>query len=234
MLNVNNVSPSIINLTQNSSTSSITSINVSSGGTSSVVWAKPFTLSITNGTGYALYVERTSSPFGAVLGNLSNGATIYANDRLRISYGVSSGYQVTQMIINSVSYVGLAVENYLVSSNVAVSAVVSSGITWHTIFSGSFESSHQSSTTKTSYSAYFSGLRAGVQTRVTGQLLKESSTVLSTFTQKTLPYQYSYNKVYQGITGTINNYLQFYLQRPSPAAFYKAPFFRITKIEQYY
>ena len=61
---------------------------------STPVWGKPFSLTISQGTGVAsVTVNRTSSPNEhASTGALSNGATIYYGDELSVSATASTGY----------------------------------------------------------------------------------------------------------------------------------------------
>ena len=64
-----------------------------------------FSLSISTNTGSSATVERTSSPTaGASLGVLSNGDTIYVDDVLEISFGVSVGYDLTTHTVNGVTF----------------------------------------------------------------------------------------------------------------------------------
>lgn len=55
----------------------------------------PYTVSWETGTGYAIAVSRTSSPYaGAGIGDLSSGATVYYGDELSIAYTPETGYSL--------------------------------------------------------------------------------------------------------------------------------------------
>lgn len=81
-----------------------------SGGTHTVASAvsvvstasvKSFLLSISAGTGSIVTINRTSSPLkGASSGQLSDGATVYYNDVLVISFGTSIGYNLNAHTVN--------------------------------------------------------------------------------------------------------------------------------------
>lgn len=72
--------------------------NVSVYATATV---KSFSLSISAGTGSSITVNRTSSPKqGATTGNLSNGATIYYSDVLKITFSASTGYEIGTHTVN--------------------------------------------------------------------------------------------------------------------------------------
>lgn len=79
---------------------------------SSIAWCKPYTLSISKGTGVSsVTVTRTStSEPSASTRTLSSGSTIYHGDRLTVSATASSGYALN-------SYT----TSYTVSGNVSVS-----------------------------------------------------------------------------------------------------------------
>lgn len=62
-----------------------------------------FALSISAGTGSTITVNRTSSPSGST-GTLSNGATIYTGDVLKISFAAVSGYEIATHTVNGASF----------------------------------------------------------------------------------------------------------------------------------
>lgn len=69
------------------------------------VWQKlTYTLSLTKSdTGILVNVNRTSSPIGgASTGLLSNGATLYYNDVIKVSWSINSGYTAQTLTINNV------------------------------------------------------------------------------------------------------------------------------------
>lgn len=62
----------------------------------STATVKSFKLTISAGTGSTITVNRTSSPKqGASTGNLSNGATIYYSDVLKVTFSASTGYNLS-------------------------------------------------------------------------------------------------------------------------------------------
>ena len=67
--------------------------------------AASYALSISAGTGSAITVSRTSSPNqGAFTGGLSHGAVIYYGDVLTITFGASTGYDLTAHTVNGSSF----------------------------------------------------------------------------------------------------------------------------------
>lgn len=66
---------------------------------------KSFTLTLSAGTGSTISVSRTSSPKGgAATGALSNGATIYYSDVLKISFSASTGYDLGTHTVNGSTF----------------------------------------------------------------------------------------------------------------------------------
>ena len=60
-----------------------------------------------DGTGYSVSVERTSSPnAGAYIGNVSNGASVYYGDVLKVTYTASSGYTLDSKGATSITVTG--------------------------------------------------------------------------------------------------------------------------------
>ena len=78
-----------------------------------------FTLSTSAGTGSSITVNRTSSSLAST-GNLSNGATIYKNDRLKITFTPSTNYRITTNTVNGSTFT--SGNTHTVSSNVTVVA----------------------------------------------------------------------------------------------------------------
>lgn len=76
--------------------------NITVSATASV---KSFALTINAGAGSSITVNRTSSPKkGASTGNLSNNATIYYSDVLKISFSASSGYELKTHTVNGSAF----------------------------------------------------------------------------------------------------------------------------------
>jgi uncharacterized repeat protein (TIGR02543 family) len=67
----------------------------------------PYKVSWSNGTGYTISVNRTSSPnANASTGALSSGATVYYGDVLSVTYTASTGYSISSKGITSTTVVG--------------------------------------------------------------------------------------------------------------------------------
>lgn len=98
---------------------------------STPVWGKPFTLTISQGTGVAsVSVNRTSSPNEhASTGALSSGVTIHYGDVLSVSATASDGY-----LLNDYTTA------YTVSGNTSVSVTATEAV-WKTIWEGNLEAS---------------------------------------------------------------------------------------------
>lgn len=83
---------------------------------------KSFTLTITAGTGSTITVERTSSPKqGASTGKLSDGATIYYSDVLKITFAVTAVYEITTQTVNGSAFT--SGNTHTVTANVTVIAI---------------------------------------------------------------------------------------------------------------
>ncbi len=76
------------------------------------------TLTISAGSNSAITVNRTSSNYGGATGALSNGATIYTGDVLKITYSASTGYSVGTHTVNGSTFTSGS--NYTVSGNTTV------------------------------------------------------------------------------------------------------------------
>ena len=76
-----------------------------------------YSLSVSAGTGSSITVNRTSSGYGST-GNLSNGATLYYNDKLKISFTPSTNYAIDTHTVNGSSFT--SGNTHTVSGNVAV------------------------------------------------------------------------------------------------------------------
>ena len=97
-------------------------------GTDSVTWGSAtitfrndllYTLNVNAGANTTVTVERTSSPTGGgSIGAIANGATIYLNDVLRVTYGVVDGFKLSTHTVNGSSFT--SGNTITVSSNVSV------------------------------------------------------------------------------------------------------------------
>lgn len=79
-----------------------------------------FTLTISEGTGSIITVNRTSSPGGGSTGSLSNGATIYRSDVLTITFSASTGYNTSTLKVNGSAFTSGG--THTVASNVSVAS----------------------------------------------------------------------------------------------------------------
>lgn len=80
---------------------------------------KSFSLSISAGTNTSITVNRTSSPLGkGSTGNLADKATIYYNDVLKITFGVSTGCTLQTHTVNSTVFT--SGNNHTVTSAISV------------------------------------------------------------------------------------------------------------------
>ena len=76
-------------------------------------------LSITTDNGIkSVVVNRTSSAVGASTGNLSNGATIYKNDKLKITFTAKDNYSITTHTVNDTAFT--SGQTHTVSKNVSI------------------------------------------------------------------------------------------------------------------
>ena len=78
-----------------------------------------YSLSISAGTGSNITVNRTSSGYGKT-GNLSNGARLYYNDKLKITFTPSTNYTISTHTVNGSTF--SSGNTYTVTSNVSVAA----------------------------------------------------------------------------------------------------------------
>ena len=93
--------------------------NISVSATATV---KSYKLSISAGTGSTITVNRTSSPKkGASTGNLSDGATIYYSDVLKITFAAGAGYEITTHTVNGTDFT--SGNTHTVTANVTVIAI---------------------------------------------------------------------------------------------------------------
>lgn len=99
------------------STTHIVTGNVSITSTASL---KVFTLSLTaSNSGVVVSVLRLSSPIGGgSVGQIFNGATLYYNDVILVSYSLGVGYQLDEHTINGTDFD--SGDSYTVTSNTAV------------------------------------------------------------------------------------------------------------------
>lgn len=78
-----------------------------------------YTLSISAGTGSNITVNRTASGYAGT-GNLSNGARLYYNDKLKITFTPSTNYAISTHTVNNSTF--SSGNTYTVSGNVSVKA----------------------------------------------------------------------------------------------------------------
>lgn len=234
MLTVDSETFRKINLDEND----VKAVVVNTGNEIAGVWGKRLNLSSIPDIGVSIKIERISSPYQhAEIKTLTlQDPYVYWGDVLRLTAYVDTGYTFTGFEINSEAVSQNPTETTCSTDLImAIKAHATHSASWHTVFSGTYETTHNTSTSAKTYNITISGLRANVTTRVTGKLMKESNTVISTFSGQTLPISLTYNSKTQSILQvTTPNTLSVTLQRPTPTMTNKAPYFIITKIEQYY
>ena len=79
-----------------------------------------YSLTVSAGSDSTITVNRTSSPNGGSTGNLSNGATIYTNDVLNITFSASTGYSVETHTVNGSTFT--SGNTHTVSGDVSVAS----------------------------------------------------------------------------------------------------------------
>lgn len=85
----------------------------------SITGTSTLKLSITTDTGIkSVVVNRTSSAVGAGTGNLSNGATIYKNDKLKITFTEKDNYSIATHTVNDTDFT--SGKTYTVNENVNI------------------------------------------------------------------------------------------------------------------
>lgn len=115
-------------------THTVNGTTFTSGGTHTVSGAvsvvsaavvQSFALSISVNTGAVISVNRTSSPKqGAAIGPVADGATIYYDDVLSITFSSQTGYNLTSKTINGVQQSSTSVSHTVVSAVAAAATAV--------------------------------------------------------------------------------------------------------------
>ena len=96
-----------------------------------------YTLSISTGTGSTVSVSRTSSPKqSAATGALSNGATVYYSDVLKISFGAATGYDLATHTVNGSTFT--SGNSHTVTGAVSVVATASASTSTISASNGNF------------------------------------------------------------------------------------------------
>lgn len=80
-----------------------------------------YALTISAGTGSSITVNRTySNCSGVTIGNLSSGAKLYYNDKIKVTYTPNTNYKVTSSKLNNADFVNN--NTHIVTGNVTVSS----------------------------------------------------------------------------------------------------------------
>lgn len=79
-----------------------------------------YSLSVAAGTGSSITVNRTSSSVGLNTGNLSNGATIYKDDKLKITFSPNTNYKLLTTKVNNANFT--SGNTHTVAGNVSVTS----------------------------------------------------------------------------------------------------------------
>ena len=237
MFTINNERPSTIYFKSSASPNSryyVNYVRVKSNGTTKYIWSNEHTLTLTTNPDASFTVERLSSSYeGTATGTLSTGDKIYLGDSLKVSANLGQSQIFNYFTINSTNY-SINPYTFTVGGDTSISLDITNA-SWHTIFTGSQESTHCTSQFATTYHMNFPGLLPGKQTKVSGYLKKESNTTIQAFNDVTLPYSTNYNSTAQTINEVeYSNELSVTLRRPTPTMTNKPPYFVITKIEQFY
>lgn len=80
-----------------------------------------YSLTISAGAGSSITVNRTySNCSGVTIGNLSSGAKLYYNDKIKVTYAANTNYKVTSQKLNNADFVNN--NTHIVTGNVTVSS----------------------------------------------------------------------------------------------------------------
>ncbi len=206
------------------------------------LWSKEVFFSMIQPEGGTIVAKRISSPFeNAELKQLTESDAVYWGDGIEVSISLADKYTFETFTLNGEKVSDLGFEQppftFSCTNYNQIGAMLNKEEIepiWHTIFQGSkMSTQHQETTAKTYYMS-FPGLKEGVPTIITGQLMKYPGQVISQFNNRQVPATLFYQTTEQKIDAVLNNILQITLQRPTPTFLYGAPYFVITKIEQYY
>lgn len=196
----------------------ITVLKYSKCGTTTAVWGKPFSLSITQGANTTVTVSRTSSPNQhASTGAITSGSKIYYGDILSITATPASGYKLLLFIINGTNYgsgqTSAVTKTITVTSAVTIKCTTEAAASWNTVWTGSKDVSGGSitatgKTVTTALSNFGSNVISSRITRITGTMSGKILTIGSltgSFADKELGESASTKKdIYtlSGSTGT--------------------------------
>ena len=161
-----------------------TTYSVSSTVTvASTATAKSYSLSISAGTGSTITVNRTSSQYGdGATGVLSNGATIYYGDALKIDFGASTGFNLSTHTVNGAAFT--SGNTYSVSSAVTVTSTATAKSYSLSISAGT-GSTITVDRTSSQYGGGATGVLSNGATIYYGDALKIDFTILSGYEVKT-------------------------------------------------
>lgn len=138
---------------------------------------KTYSLSISQGTGTTITVNRTASSYGGGnTGNLANNATLYYGDSLTISYSTGAAYNIGVHTVNSTTFNSGA--TYTVSSNISV-VTTSSVKTYQLSISAGSNTSVTVNRTQSSYGGGSTGNLSNNATLYYGDKLTISYSVSS-------------------------------------------------------
>lgn len=206
------------------------------------LWGKEVFFNIIQPEGGTIVAKRILSPFeNAELKELTESDSVYWNDGIELTISLQENYNFETFTLNGQKFSDLGFEQdplrFSCSDYNEIGAILvkeETQPTWHTIFQGSITSFQHQETTPKTYYMNFPGLKVGVPTLLTGELRKYPNQLISQLNQKQVPATLYYQDKIQKIEIADENYLQLTLQRPTPTFLYGAPYFVITKIEQYY
>lgn len=134
------------------------------------VWAKPYSLSISQGSNTTVTVTRVSSVNqGASTGTLSSGSVVYYGDVLTINYSVSSGYNISTHTVNGTTFT--SGQSFTVTSAISVVTTAIASASWKTVWTGTMKCGKPwkyTTSVQTNTFTGFTGVSGAYQTRITG------------------------------------------------------------------
>ena len=158
-----------------------------------------YTATWSAGTGYAISVNRTASPYGnAAVGAISSGATVYYGDTLNISYSAATGYTLGSTGVKTVT-----VTKDVTGSDIYASATANN-YTYNIVCKSTTGAQLQTSTVTKAFGTTNTIAAPAIDGYATpaSQSVTWDSTSAKTITFTYTPNNYTYNVVYKSSNGT--------------------------------
>ena len=170
-----------------------------------VVWGKPFSLTIQAGANSTVTVNRTSSPNQhASTGNITSGGIVYYGDTLTITATPASGYKLVSFTINGTEYASgetsAVPQTITVTSAVSIVSATESAASWKTVWEGTQRITPlmvMTAPTPTiegyafSSESLFTGVRPNIKARITFTPQNEETIVKEITNEETSIYNLS-------------------------------------------